>query len=347
MIRITAGAGDLSDTYLKRITQLGVDCVDFGDASILPGVEEQGYPDLDELLKIKRNVRSWGLDVNRVTLPDMTESFFKDEPGSDKEIENAVQTMRVFGDAGMTLASQRFEGSNFNHLITYYRPEHRGGYPGSGKSLWLTGERPPQPTPQEREFGRTGAGGRMAYWPRFGIHEPPTRDELDDWWSHFRRVFDRLVPIAEEYDMRLGVHPSDAPFPDAPFGGLGYHRIIDAYPSRNVGYVYCCGTRAEAGGIPLVLDEIHNYGRKERIFMVHFRNVRGSFATAGGYEEVLMDDGDMNMFKVLLELKKVGFDGCLNPDHYFPIEGDGPLSEQGLAYSVGYMKGLLAALATV
>ena len=81
--------------------------------------------------------------------------------------------------------------------------------------------------------------------------------------------------------------------------------------------------------------------------MVHFRNVRGSFATAGGYEEVLMDDGDMNMFKVLLELKKVGFDGCLNPDHYFPIEGDGPLSEQGLAYSVGYMKGLLAALATV
>ena len=139
MIRITAGAGDLSDTYLKRITQLGVDCVDFGDASILPGVEEQGYPDLDELLKIKRNVRSWGLDVNRVTLPDMTESFFKDEPGSDKEIENAVQTMRVFGDAGMTLASQRFEGSNFNHLITYYRPEHRGGYPGSGKSLWLTG----------------------------------------------------------------------------------------------------------------------------------------------------------------------------------------------------------------
>ena len=51
--------------------------------------------------------------------------------------------------------------------------------------------------------------------------------------------------------------------------------------------------------------------------MVHFRNVRGSLATAGGYEETLLDDGDMNMFKIMLALREVGFDGCLNPDHIF------------------------------
>ena len=66
---------------------------------------------------------------------------------------------------------------------------------------------------------------------------------------------------------------------------------------------------------PLVLDEINNYGRKGKIFMIHLRNVRGSLATAGAFEEVLLDDGDMNMFKIVLELHKVGFDGCLNPDH--------------------------------
>ena len=94
-----------------------------------------------------------------------------------------------------------------------------------------------------------------------------------------------------------------------------------------------------------MLSEINNYGRKGRIFMIHLRNVRGSLATAGGFEEALLDDGDMNLFKLLLELRKVGFDGCINPDHIPGIEGDGDDAHQGLAYSVGYIKALLAALA--
>ena len=347
MIRISASAGDLSDSHLRRITQLGVDAVDFGEARDLPGVRERGYPDLDSLIEIKKRVRSWGLGVNRVTLPDVTEGFLRGEAGTERELENAVRSLKVFGDAGFTLASQRFEGSNFNHLVTFYRSEHRGGYLGSGGSVWRTGGRPPDLTPEELEHARTGAGGRSAYWPRFTHDEPPAQAQLDAWWSGFRRVYDRLVPVAEEYDIRLATHPADIPLPDTPFGTLGCHRIIDAYPSRNVGYIYCCGTRAEAGGLPLVLDEIHNYGRKGRIFTVHFRNVRGSLATSGGYEEVLLDDGDMNMFKIVLELRKVGFDGCLNPDHYFPLEGDGAASEQALAYSIGYMKALLASLAVV
>ena len=74
--------------------------------------------------------------------------------------------------------------------------------------------------------------------------------------------------------------------------------------------------------------------------MVHLRNVRGSLATAGAFEETLLDDGDMNMYKIVRELQKVGFDGCINADHIPRLEGNG-----GLAYSVGYIKALFAALA--
>ena len=78
--------------------------------------------------------------------------------------------------------------------------------------------------------------------------------------------------------------------------------------------------------------------------MVHFRNIRGSLATSTGFEEVLLDDGDLNMFRILKELRKVGFDGCINPDHIPLIPGDGPDRAIGWAYSVGYIKALLAAL---
>ena len=69
--------------------------------------------------------------------------------------------------------------------------------------------------------------------------------------------------------------------------------------------------------------------------------------TAGGFEETLLDDGDINMFKVLEELRRVEFSGCINPDHIPAVEGDGPGVHQGLSYSIGYLKALLAAQAAV
>jgi mannonate dehydratase len=319
MMKISVWSGDLSDSFLKQVTQLGADCIDFGQGNAFPGVKEQGYPDLDELLKIKRRIRAWGLDVNRVTLPDITEKFMKGQPGGEKELENISNALKVFGEAGVPVARQRFAGDTFDALMTRYPSVHRGGYISRGESRGLTKGNP----------------------------ETPTLEELQAWWKHFCEVYERLVPIAEEYNVKLAIHPSDVPNPDTPLGGLGFHRVIDAFPSKNVGYLYCVGTRAEAGGSAVVLDEINNYGRKGRIFMVHLRNVRGSLATAGGFEEVLLDDGDMNMFKILLELRKVGFDGCLNPDHIPRLEGDSGNASLGLAYSVGYIKALLAALAAL
>ena len=334
----------LPDSYLRLVTQLGVDCIDFGDGATMPGVKEQGYPDLDKVLETKRRLQSWGLEFNRVTLPDITEDFILDRDGAERELDNAANALRVFAEAGAPIARQRVEGDTFNHLLRGYRSVHRGGYLGSGHTK-LHG-----PNPASAEEMRAM---RVHVWDAAST-DPPGAEELESWWDHFRLVYERLVPIADEYGIKLVMHPSDVPLPDTPFGGLGFHRIIDAFPSRNVGYLYCCGTRAEAGGLPLVLDEIHNYGRKGRIFTVHFRNVRGSMATAGAYEEMALDDGDMNMFKIVLALDKVGFDGCINPDHIPWIEGDradgmtgDEVAHQGLAYAVGYIKALLAALAVV
>lgn len=317
MIRISVWNRDLSDSYLRQVTQLGADCIDFGSGSAFPGVKEQGYPDLDAVLAIRKRIRSWGLDINRVTLPDMTQKFMKEQPGGEHELENTCHALRVFGEAGIPMARQRFAGDVFPGLTRPYRGVHRGGYLARAESIGLTVQKV----------------------------STPTFEELEAWWGRFCNVYSQLVPIAEETGIKLALHPSDTPHPDTPFGSLGYHRVTDAFPSAHVGYLYCIGTRSQAGGSSLVLDEINHYGRKGRLFTCHFRNVRGSLATAGAFEETLLDDGDMNMFRILLELQKVRFDGCLNPDHIPPIEGDSPGASLGLAYSIGYIKALLAALA--
>lgn len=296
---------------MRQVSQLGAEGIDFGLGAAFPGVTEQGYPDLDKVVGIKKRIHSWGLEINRVTLPNITEKFMQNQPGGEQELENSCEAVRIFAKAGIPIVRQRFAGDTFD-LSETYKSVHRGGYTSRG-------ERP-----------------KRSISPSI----IPTYEELDQWWNRFLKVYEALVPIAEETGVLLALHPSDIPHPNTPFGGLGYHRVIDAFPSANVGYLYCCGTRAEAGGSSIVLDEINNYGRKGKIFTVHMRNVRGSLATSDGFEEVLLDDGDMNIAKIFIELKKVGFDGFINPDHIPTLEGD-----VGLAYSVGYLKAILASLA--
>lgn len=329
-ISVTTTKFNLSDGDLKQMCQLGVDCVDFGTGSSFPGVKEQGYPDLDALLKMKRRVRSFGLDINRVTLPDLSLDYMENKDGSDIEIDNSVNAIKTFSEAGISLVRQRFSGDTFNHLTQSYKATHRGGALARGESLHFSKE--PYVT---REL-----------------------DAHDNWWAQFKKAYSTLVPACEDAEVKLGMHPSDSPLQGTPFGGLGYRRIIDEFPSKNVGYIYCIGTRSEEGGSSLVLDELNQYGRKDRLFLVHFRNVRGSLPTAGAFEEALLDDGDMNMFKLLLELNKVGFDGCLNPDHVPVLEGDTPdldanwahsnigwsYGSIGFAYSIGYIKALINAM---
>ena len=47
------------------------------------------------MLEIKKQIKSWGLDINRVTLPDMSETFMENRDGAEKELENTCNGLRV------------------------------------------------------------------------------------------------------------------------------------------------------------------------------------------------------------------------------------------------------------
>lgn len=332
---------ELNDTFLAQMAALGAQAIDFVRDTDMPGVKEHGLPDLDEVKALRRRLRSFGLEINRVTLPDLTETFMNGGEGAEAELMRTSAALRIYAQAGIPLARQRLAGDVFPQMTTRYQSVHRGGYRSRGETLIVEEARSAD---QAQAMGLDIVAGEEQA-ARRGAGVMPSRAELDRWWNRFHDAFSAMVPIAEDHNIRLAVHPSDTPNVDTPLGSLGLHRVIDAFPSPMVGFVYCIGTRAEAGGSALVLDEINHYGRKGKIFMVHMRNVRGSLATAGAFEETLLDDGDLNMFKILMELKKVGFSGYINPDHIPAIPGDTAIKTAGWAYSIGYLKALFAAAA--
>jgi mannonate dehydratase len=84
-----------------------------------------------------------------------------------------------------------------------------------------------------------------------------------------------------------------------------------------------------------VLETIRHFGGQGKIFKVHFRNVD---APLPHFVETFLDNGYMDMYKIMKALREVHFDGAVIADHVPGMVG-GPRA--ATAYSIGYMRALL------
>jgi mannonate dehydratase len=276
---------------------------------------EQGYPDLDELRNLVEKLAAAGLGVYRVA-PPAPVKYLMGEAGGEEEVDNLVKTLQIFGQVGIPFMSMPVHSGN---------PGSRGGYAHVHRG------------------GYTMHAFSVAKMEKSLAEEPlEEKVSLEDHWNRCVELYKRLVPVAENHNVKLITHPSDPPLPDTDVSPRRWTGLMDAVPSDHNGLLYCIGTRYESG--VNIFEDIRYFGRKGKIFHTHFRNVRGTIPTAGGYEEVALDDGDMNMFKILQTLREVGFDGGLQIDHLQKYTADDDHQKIASGYSVGYVKALIAAL---
>jgi mannonate dehydratase len=310
---------DLSEEFVRFAAQIGADGFDFHDPNNLPGVVERGYADAAGVSALFERLRRHGLEVYRIS-PPTPDRYLLGEPGGEEELDNLCRTLEALGKAGARIMSTPVHlvhlGSNPGYL-GFVQNVQRGGYRMHGFEM-------------ERMRRRLAEG------------PPPLAIDVEAQFERCVRMYERLVPIAEEYGVRLVMHPSDPQLPEAEFSPRRWWRMMEAVPSANSGLLYCVGTRYETG--VNIYDDIRTMGRRGKIFHVHFRNVRGTIPATGGYEEVALHDGDMNMFRVLKTLRETGYDGGLQVDHIPGYDGDTAFSGIGWGYAVGYVKALLAAL---
>ena len=117
-----------------------------------------------------------------------------------------------------------------------------------------------------------------------------------------------------------------------------YQRLIDISPSPSNMLEFCLGTLAEMteGDI---YETVERYSSQHRIAYVHFRNVSGK---APHYHETFIDDGDVDMLRILWILHKNGFDGVIIPDHAPQMTCSAPW-HAGMAHTLGFLRaGIMA-----
>ncbi|MGH9435270.1 MAG: mannonate dehydratase, partial [Terriglobia bacterium] len=181
----------------------------------------------------------------------------------------------------------------------------------------------------------------MVYDPQGAAGVAPTATS-EALWQRLKDFLDAIVPVAEEAGVTLAAHPDDPPVPvlrgqpRLVYQPRLYQKLLDLKPSPRNGLEFCIGSLAEMteGDIYDVVDE---YSRQHKVAYVHFRNVHGK---APHYHEMFVDDGDVDMRRVMAILKNNGFDGVLIPDHTPQMTCGAPW-HAGMAYALGYMRAVL------
>ena len=290
---------------------------------------------VDELVAIRQRVEAHGLVWEAVENfdPGQWHDVLLDGPRRDEQMEGLKQLVRNVGEAGIPVLGYNFSIAG---VWGWTRgPFGRGGAVSVKYDEALIDKDQPMPK---------GMVWNMVYDPDApeGEVEPPVSSEQI--WSRLQAFLEELVPVAEEAGVRLALHPDDPPA-DQLRGGARlvnqpgkYQRVLDLVPSDANALEFCLGTLQEMTEGDLY-EAIEHYGRQGKIAYVHFRNVRGKVPA---YQEVFVDEGDIDMLRVMRVLKEVGYDGVVIPDHTPEMTCSAPW-HAGMAYALGYMRAAMQA----
>ena len=194
-----------------------------------------------------------------------------------------------------------------------------------------------------------------------GWDESYTKDELRSLLEEYSTVtheqlfenyvyfLNKLVPVLEECDVNMAVHPDDPPWdlfglPRIVSTEADLDRLFAAVPSKRNGLTFCTGSLG--AGRPDLVRLAAKYAKEGRIYFAHLRNIKYSgerdFAETGH----LSAGGSLDMYGIVKALADNGFDGYVRPDHGRNVWGESGKPGYGLydrAMGAAYLNGLFEA----
>lgn len=161
-------------------------------------------------------------------------------------------------------------------------------------------------------------------------------------WERVKYLYERIMPVAESAKVNLACHPDDPPMPHY----RGVEQILNTFeglkklteeimPSERNGLIFCVGTVKESGTD--IYQGTEYFLQRGKVFVTHFRNVRG---TIPRYDEVFLDEGDTDMYRIMKLYVKYEHRGTLVPDHSVGIINDTRWAHISRAWSLGHMLAL-------
>jgi mannonate dehydratase len=279
---------DISEKQMRMIKQIGVDHV-FVNGPAIPWTTEG-------LGAIMDRFKSEGLTIINMMVTGYPNTIYGRE-GRDAEIEKVKESLIAAGKVGLPVVEYNFYADRL--VEGYYEKKGRGG-----SGITAFDYAPVKDLPAKPELG--------SY----------TSEQL---WENLTYFLKAVIPVAEKANVRMSLHPNDPPVPISKGSAQimatfnDWKRLINLFDSTSNGMTYDCGVSREIGEDPL--EVLRYLGSRDRINHLHYRNITLQEPYVR-YEEVFIDEGEVNMLAVMKEIIRLKYKFGLNPEHPRAIDYD-------------------------
>jgi mannonate dehydratase len=140
---------------------------------------------------------------------------------------------------------------------------------------------------------------------------------VEDLWGNLKYFLEEIIPVAEEYGIKMAIHPDDPPWdifglPRIMTCRESAARLIKTVNSPSNGLTLCSGSLGACArnDIPSMVREF-----KDRIYFAHIRNLKrfenGDFTETSHKTS----DGSLDIVEIVKAYHDIGYKYYARPDH--------------------------------
>lgn len=306
---------------------------------------------LDMIMDMKAEIEAAGLTMECIESVNVHEDIKLGAPTADMYIENYKTSIRNLAKAGVKVICY-----NFMPVFDWTRTDLAMDMGNGATCLSYNGVQVEGKSPEDmfREIDDNSNGYAMPGWEteRMGeikeLFEKYKNITADDMWNNLKHFLEEIIPVCEECDVRMAIHPDDPPWdifglPRIIKNIEDIRKFLKLVDSPYNGLTFCTGSLGASAknDLPAMIREVG-----DRIYFAHLRNVqiRESWFNETSH---LSSDGSLDMYEIVRALQDAGFDGYIRPDHGRMIWGEVARPGYGLydrALGAAYLNGLWEAV---
>lgn len=295
----------------------------------------------ESILALKNAAESHGLKMEVIESVPVHEDIKLGLPTRDRYIDAYIENIRRLGKAGVKCICY-----NFMPVFDWTRTQLDKVAEDGSNSLVYYADQLAKMDPLNGELSLPGWDSSYRKEDLKNLFEQYKAVDEEKLFENLGYFLSRIIPVAEECDVRMAIHPDDPPW-----GIFGLPRIVTC--EKNIdrflklvdspynGLTLCTGSLG-ADGNNDVVALVRKYAAMGRIHFMHIRNIR---LVEGGFEETAHDQscGSLDILGIIEALSDCDYDGYVRPDHGRMIWGETGKPGYGLfdrALGASYINGV-------
>ena len=300
----------------------------------------------EKVMALKKTVEDAGLHIAAIESVPVHEDIKLGKPSRDRMIEIYCTTLRYLSEAGVKVVCY-----NFMPVFDWTRTDLAHQLPDGSNALSYDDDTIATWDIENEEVSLPGWDASYTKDQMRAVMEEYKSVDEETLWEHLRYFLERVIPVAEEVDVKMAIHPDDPPWnifglPRIITNKENLERFCKLVDSPYNGLTLCSGSLA-ADEKNDIAELVRYFGGMGRIHFAHMRNIKRTGGRSFEESAHASNYGSLDMYEIMNAYHEVGFDGPVRPDHGRMIWGEQGKPGYGLydrALGAVYLNGLIEAI---